>query len=781
MRHDDDSGVYVPPPPPRPRRPGGHYGLLLVLMGCFVLGLAAATQYVAWAFGFHPNLGPPWLTGAAGAAVILRHAGTVVAGAAALVGGSALSVRRWRGWGRFVPLLALAAAILLGLGLCEGSGGAVAVYAPLRFLGWGIAYGGFEETSPYFDLFTRGLLVGGGTFAFAAVAVLAARRAPQPLASTGSQGTAAWSDGSELTSEFAGDGAGGGEGVLIGRQLTAASRKKRRGAAPPLRYAGDGHLITVAPTRSGKGTGSVIPNLLTYRGSVVVTDPKGENYAVTARHRARMGQTVRALDPFDQLGQMARAAGLDAGAGAMEVVRATYNPMDLIDPYGDDWLECASLLADMLVLAPQGKGGEETFWNEEAKGLLAGLILYVAATELDEEMRPTERRTLARVRDLLTLPKAEFKRLMKEMEASPLCGGLVRRAAARHLQKEDRERSGVVSTAQSHTHFLDSPRMAEVMARSSVDLARLKREPGSLYLVLPAHYLDTYSRWLRLVIASALHELARTPGRPEMDGRPRRVLFLLDEFANLGRMNPVLRAVSLMAGYGVQIWTFLQDLSQLKGTYPDRWGTFLANADVLQAFSANDHETARYLSELTGEATVFAPSASENLSRSRGKHASRSQGAGRSFAERGRRLLTPDEVRRMPAAEQLLFVKGTHPVRAKKLDYLRDPEFRAGGKPTGRPLFDENPMHLPSRVSQRVSLSVRGGTGADSETGKAHPMAEGAEEPTADGGNRDDGFALGLADPDLPAWLRDDEALGRVNHPHPVNPHPNDDDEMAPR
>src|SRR5690606_7385231 len=100
----------------------------------------------------------------------------------------------------------------------------------------------------------------------------------------------------------------------------------------------------------------------------------------------------------------------------------------------------------------------------------------------------------------------------------------------------------------------------------------MKRERVTLYLVLPAHYLDTYSRWLRLVIACALHELARTPGRPELDGSPSRVLFLLDEFANLGRMNPVLRAVSLMAGYGVQIWTFLQDLSQLKGTYPDRWG-----------------------------------------------------------------------------------------------------------------------------------------------------------------------------------------------------------------
>lgn len=742
-----EEAVYEAGPPPRPRRPTSHYGLLIALMGCVALGLAAATQYVAWAFGFHPNLGPPWFTATSGSGEMLRAVAAVVGVVGVIAMGGGLVVRRLRSAVRFVPGVLFVATVLAGVGVCESANGTVVVYGPLRFVGWGLAYGGFEEASAYYDVFTRGLLVGGGALSFSLVAVLAARRSAEPLVSTGSQGTAAWSDGSEFVGE---------EGVLIGRQLASesgksVSRKRGGGIGPPLRYAGDGHLITVAPTRSGKGTGSVIPNLLTYPGSVVVTDPKGENYAVTARHRARMGQSVCALDPFDQLGAMARAAGRASGEDAMEVVRATYNPMDLIDPCGEDWLECASLIADMLVLAPQGKG-EETFWNEEAKGLLAGLILYVAATELDEELRPTEHRTLARVRELLTLPKTEFKRLMKDMQASTLCSGLVRRAAARHLQKEDRERSGVVSTAQSHTHFLDSPRMAEVMKHSSVDLARLKREPGSVYLVLPAHYLDTYSRWLRLVIASALHELARTPGRPEMDGRPRRVLFLLDEFANLGRMNPVLRAVSLMAGYGVQIWTFLQDLSQLKGTYPDRWGTFLANADVLQAFGTNDHETARYLSELTGEATVFAPSASENLSRSRGNHASRSQGAGRSFAERGRRLLTPDEVRRMPTREQLLFVKGTHAVRARKLNYLRDPEFRTGEKA----LFDENPMHLSGKWGSE------GGSGAwrMKRVSSASPMSLADGEPEgaateweADGVGND--FALGLRDPGLPHGLRD--------------------------
>ena len=288
----------------------------------------------------------------------------------------------------------------------------------------------------------------------------------------------------------------------------------------------------------------------------------------------------------------------------------------------------------MLVVPPGGRGGENQFWAEEARALLSGLILYVAAKETDGFGRPTERRTLLRVRELLTLPREDFRDLLETMQRSTLAGGLVARAAARLLQKEEKERSGVVSTAQSHTHFLDSPRMARVMGRSTFEMRALGGGNISLYLVLPAHHLDTYSRWLRLTIACALQEMVRSrPGG--------RVLFLLDEFAQLGRMEPVVRAVSLLAGYGARLWLFLQDLSQLKGTYPDRWQTFLANCDVLQAFGTNDHETARLLSELTGEATIYVETEGESASRSRGRHASRSEGRSQSYAEKARRLLLP--------------------------------------------------------------------------------------------------------------------------------------------
>jgi type IV secretion system protein VirD4 len=617
----------------------------MVLLGCLIVGMQAATQYVAWGFGFHVNLGPPALVFPPGSEIPLR-AGAVLLGGGALAFLFVPKARRWT-----APLFVLSAASA-ALSIFP------ALYAPSRYVSWAIAYGGLADVSPYAALFRGGLLTGGA----ASVAVLAAallfRRSVGMLPETGSHGTAAWSDGAPLVGE---------KGLLIGRRISG-----KKAASRLLRYNGEGHLVTMAPTRSGKGTGSVIPNLLSHEGSVVVTDPKGENWAVTARcRREYLGQRAVALDPFDQLS----AYGLPPS-------EAAFNPMDLVED--ENLLEGAWLLADMLVLPSGKQGGEEHFWEEEAKALLAGLILHVATSEVDAEGCPTEVRTLLRVRELLTLPKKGFTELMTGMLRTPAAGGLVARAAARHLQKEYRERSGVVSTAQSQTHFLDSPRMAEVLGRSSFDLTRLKTGRLSLYLILPVHHLDTYARWLRLLIASALDVLSRTPG-----GGANRTLFLLDEFANLGRMNPVLRAVSLMAGYGAQLWMFLQDLSQLKGTYPDRWSTFLANADVFQAFSTGDHDTARYLSDLTGDATIFSQSASENRSRSAGKHTSRQHGAGQTYAERGRRLLLPDEVRRLPSEEQLLFVKGMHPVRARKINYLEDADFKNS---YGESLFDKNPM-----------------------------------------------------------------------------------------
>lgn len=450
-------------------------------------------------------------------------------------------------------------------------------------------------------------------------------------------GTAAWANRREQRRA----GLYAGKGLILGRNRPQL-----------LRLATDRHLLTMAPTRSGKGVSVIIPNLLTYPGSVVVIDPKGENTAVTARRRRQAGQAVFVLDPWNVTGQ----------------TPATFNPLDLLDPESPDLGDDAALIAEAMVYAPSGEG--ETHWTEEARGLLAGLVLHVATAA------PPWQRNLAHVRALLTLPPAEFATLIATMGTSEAAGGLVARAAHALSQKSDRERSGVISSAQANTRFLDSPRLAETLSSSSFDLTDLKRQPTSLYLVLPAKRLRTHGRWLRLMVALTLDMMA-TDTVPPRDP----LLFVLDEFAALGHLSAIETAMGLMAGFGVQLWPIVQDLAQLRDLYPARWASFIANASVVQVFGVNEPGTAEYLSKMLGVRTVTVRGSA--MSRSSSHHGP-GRGGSENFSGVSRPLLMPDELRRLAASQEVLLLQGTRPVLTTRVLYYTDPAF-AG-------LFDPNPF-----------------------------------------------------------------------------------------
>ena len=228
---------------------------------------------------------------------------------------------------------------------------------------------------------------------------------------------------------------------------------------------------------------------------------------------------------------------------------------------------------------------------------------------------------------------------------------MIARAANRFLGKADREAASVLSNAQRHTHFLDSPRIAKCLARSDFAFSDLRHRITSVFLVLPPNRMDAYSRWLRLLVSQALQDIARDAEAPvgaqsvsQRLSTP--TLFLLDEFAALGRLEAVERAMGLMAGYGLQLWPILQDMSQLKDLYGDRANTFIANAGVQQVFGVNDFETAKWLSQMIGQETAGFQTDSFK------------PGDGPSFSNNltGRDLLTPDEIMQLPSERQLLRV-----------------------------------------------------------------------------------------------------------------------------
>ncbi len=418
-----------------------------------------------------------------------------------------------------------------------------------------------------------------------------------------------------------------------------------------LRYDGDGHLITIAATRSGKGVGTVMPNLLNYEGGMLVTDPKGENYAVTAEWRQDyLGQDIVALDPFRLM---------EAHGGHM----ASLNPMDFVHLDGDDYVETAMMLADMMI--GRGHQVEESHWRMEAKGLLFSLILYVAAgDEFQNE------RNLITVRRLLTLDREKLDKTLEIMKNSEL--DQVKEGANRINQKSDRERSGVFSTAQSYTHFLTSPRMQKVMTSTSCDLEDLRRAKMTVYIILPREYLSAFAPWLRLMISCGYY--ACTYNAADKPLPHQRVVFLLDEFANLGYMQNIKEAVSLGGGYGLSMWLILQDLAQLKREYQREWESFLANCDVIQTFAVQDPFTSEKITRLLGEMSIWQ----RRLNKGDGRHF---EGIRAGYEESGRPLLKPDELRRLHPDRQLLFVRPYQPVVANKFRYYKDPLTAPRAKP----------------------------------------------------------------------------------------------------
>ena len=471
---------------------------------------------------------------------------------------------------------------------------------------------------------------------------------------TGTHGSASWGSAAEAQRN----------GHLVAPGVAAGFALARVPDAPESvdkRFRFNGHVVTVAPTGSGKGIGSVIPNLLDYPGSALVLDVKGENAAVTARARQEMGQSVHVVDPFSVNGDDC----------------AAFNVLELVDVNSPDCVSDSAILADALVIK-DGKGGDSVHFDESAKNLLQGLILYVSSLE------QPELRTLGELRRLLTSNEDEFSTLLAEMSLDDSSAfGIPARAANTLMGMADKERGSVLSTARRNTAFLDDPRIAAALSRSDFDLSEIKVKAMTVYLVMPANRIGPNARFLRLFISSVITSITASKVQPA-----HRVAFLLDEFGQLGYMQQIEDAVSLMRGYGLAFWVFLQDLSQLKATYP-KWQTFLANS-AKSFFGTDDYDTAKYISDSLGKATVEFET--ENSGRNTGSGLSGSGGSmnrgsstGTSQQFTGRDLLTPDEVMRLGAERPIVLVRGERPYLLSRINYLADKEYQ--GK------FDKNPYH----------------------------------------------------------------------------------------
>lgn len=393
-------------------------------------------------------------------------------------------------------------------------------------------------------------------------------------------------------------------------------RKERflRGGVP-IGIADDRHTITVAGTRAGKGRGVLTPNLLSYPGSMLVIDPKGDLAAETARfRREKHGQRVYVIDPFN-------VSQLDSS------YQATYNPLQTLNRFSETLVEDAGLIADALIV-PSEKS--DPYWNDSAKSFVEGLILHVVTASTYEG-----KRDLGTVRDLLM--KAD-EPLRLEMLNNSAASGAVIDAAVDFFERADKERLSVLSSARQQLKFLSYKQIRKVLVDGDFELGEMKRNPVTIYLSLPAMRMGTCSRLLRLFVNMTLAAMEAEQVKPRYP-----VLMCLDEFAVLGPMKTIENAAGQIAGLGVKLWPILQDLGQLKSLYKDRWETFMGNAGVLQFFGNSDLETLTWISKRLGNTTVLTQSHSQV-----GRDASERQGAtGDSWGQSTQELLTAEEASRL--------------------------------------------------------------------------------------------------------------------------------------
>lgn len=392
----------------------------------------------------------------------------------------------------------------------------------------------------------------------------------------------------------------------------------------PLGYADDRHVCLVSGSRGGKGTSVIINNLCLWEGSLVCIDPKGENATVTAARRGPgsefcegMGQAVHVLDPFE-------AAKVDPS------LRSRFNPLEHIDPNHELAPDEVGRIAEALVVS---SNSSDPYWDNSARTMLKTIILHVLTSPHFKGHR-----NLITVRRLITHGDERF---FAEMEQDPVLQTEGKKTpSARELLwvgianngQHDGKISGqgmlfletyrhskpqyesVLQVVSRNTEFIDSAPMQGCLASSDFRLSELKTRPEglSLYLSLPQRYMADHFRWLRMMVTLVVNEMEATPGRPAK-GHP--VLVCLDEFAGLKRMEAIENAVAQIAGYGVKLFFCLQSLEQLKGTYGDKWQTFLSNCGLKLFFNVEDHFSRDEVVKLTGETEIIrtTQSGSENV------------------------------------------------------------------------------------------------------------------------------------------------------------------------
>ena len=523
--------------------------------------------------------------------------------------------------------------------------GSTPIYSP-KFLAWWWQYGSYAPQQ--FD--KAAFATYGGVFAGLAVAFGSALNRAKGKNKLTSHGTARWADKKDIEKS----GLLGTKGVVFG--MTEDGRY--------LRHDGPEHLLVMAPTRGGKGTGIIIPSLLTWSGSVLVTDLKGENYLATAGYRQqKMKNKILRFDPVDNSGTCAK-----------------FNPLNEIRARTKNEVRDAQNLADMLV-DPNGSG-QLDHWAKTGHALLTGVTLHLKYTQSNATLAsmatflsdPT--RTFPETLQLMMTTTHDSSGILKEIYGSDSpTHPVVAQSARELLNKSANELSGVLSTAMSFLGLYRDPLVAANTCQSDFAVTDLmdNDNPVSLYIVIPTSDANRLTPLTRLILSQILRRLTENPkfeGVRQVPSGKHRLLLLIDEFPALGQMKAISSGISVIAGYGLKCLLIVQSLNQLYETYSKN-NSIRDNCHIQIFYTPNDENTPEIISKALGSRTEIV----ENRSYQGNRLNLWLGRANVSQSEIARPLMTPAEIKLIPKDREIVFIAGVPPILARKIAYHQDKNF----------------------------------------------------------------------------------------------------------
>ncbi len=460
----------------------------------------------------------------------------------------------------------------------------------------------------------------------------------------------------------------------------------------PLRLPGDAPIITFGGAGSGKLRDVLAYNLCGLRDRqgvwhaprrMLINDPRGELAAISIGNQIRMGKAAYCINPY----------------GLHGLPRHRVNPWNILRPGSPTFhADTKLLVADLIPLPAQG----DDYFGRRARELSEALIkTHVAGVAPSQTRDAISLASFYELVNMMAIPSG-WDVLIRRMAAMP--DGDIRRVAEEmdsKRQEAPKEYSGIAGSLYEAVQALSDPAVRETLSGSDVSLEALCQQDCNIYLVIPAEYLGMLAPVQRAIFGSAILYKNRHPSAPG-------VLLVVDEAAQLGNFEALLRAYSYGRGMGLRAWSFWQDPGQITRNYGHAaLSGFIGSSQCRQFFGVRDFDTARLISQMLGQQTLsYDAELQQHAARAQaarlvhqvmagddpftaGLGIAQAQHAARHRQKQARALLTPDEALNLPENEQILFLSGLGlpPLRAHKRPYFKQPEMAGGYLP--------NPFHPP--------------------------------------------------------------------------------------